>query len=315
MTTNHGVLPSSGGAGVFSGPSGGGAAGLGAIAGSTTPSTLGSSSGAGGSNDGGSTPGGSSDGGSSDGGSADGGSNDGGSGDYLPPLTVLPISHLQLDECEGSVAVDLLSLDSGVRFGVPCADGILGKSAVFSADSSDEGSRRIELAEAPRFDFGHALTVAAWVKPQGSARHLPIVSKWYAMDSFQLAIREVTDDAGNPSPRYAFSIAEPEGEWGRPTDLISPHVVVPDVWTHVAGVYRWSQDGQVGHIWLYVNGELVANTSTKVGTDGLQQSTRPVNIGYVDGTGSFIGQIDEVRLYDVALGPEVAWLYRDPAHP
>ena len=43
-------------------------------------------------------------------------------------------------------------------------------------------------------------------------------------------------------------------------------------------------------------------------------ATRPIRIGYVDYGSPFVGSIDEVRLYNVALGPELGWLYRDPAH-
>jgi hypothetical protein len=223
---------------------------------------------------------------------------------------------LKLDECDG-VARDTQAASLGTRFDVSCAEGRLGNAAVFPADVilDPQKARRIELAEEPRFDFKHELTVAAWVKPQGETPHRAIVSKWYSMDSFQLAIRNVVDAKGMASPRFSFSVAEPDGEWGRSTDVFSPEPVVSDVWTHVAGVYRWSADGQIGHIWLYVNGELVAETGTKLDSDGLQQSTRPIMIGHVESTGTFIGLIDDVRLYDVALGPELALLYAHPEQP
>jgi hypothetical protein len=135
------------------------------------------------------------------------------------------------------------------------------------------------------------------------------------MDSFQLSIREVIVEGGQLSPRFAFTVSEPEPTWGRSTDAISPEEVELGVWTHLAGVYNWSANGQVGRITLYVNGQPVAETTTKVGTDGLQQSLKPVTIGYAGDFAPFVGLIDEVRLYDVALGPELAWLYLDPAHP
>ncbi|HXK16657.1 MAG TPA: LamG domain-containing protein, partial [Polyangiaceae bacterium] len=236
-------------------------------------------------------------------------------GTLLPPsLTAVPIAHLALDECAGP-ASDSQSQAAGTRFNVGCTDGVAGKAASFSADVSDQGPRRIELADEPRFAFSHELTVAAWVRPEAGVGIQPIVAKWYAMDMFELAVRYVTDGQGHASPRFAFSIAEPEGDWGRPADAISPDEVVLQQWAHVAGVYRWSPDGQVGHITLYVNGQPVADTSTKVGTDGLQQSTRPVTIGYADQGSQFVGSIDEVRLYNVALGPEIAWLFLEPTHP
>lgn len=235
---------------------------------------------------------------------------EGGEGGEPAQLTVEPVAHLKLDECEGSDAQDLKSTASpGTRINVGCAKGLIGNAATFSLVPS---SQRVELAEEPRFDFLHELTVAAWVKPAESSQVGAIVGKWYGQDSFLLAVREVLDSEGHASTRFAFSIAEPEGTWGRPVDVISPAEVTMGVWTHVAGVYEWSPTA--AHITLYVNGKAVASSSCKVGAPGLQQSARPVTIGFVEEYAPFIGAIDEVRLYDVALGPELAWLYRDPSH-
>lgn len=230
----------------------------------------------------------------------------------LPMLSVLPVARFKLDECEGP-ALDVMSDTTGVRTNVACAAGVQGSAAVFAADTA-EGGRRIELADEPRFAFTHELTVAAWVKPSNGGPLRAIVSKWYGLDAFLLMVREVVDGEGLLSPRFAFAIAEPENDWGRPAEVISPSPVELDVWSHVAGVYRWSPDGKVGQITLYVNAQPVATTSTKVDTNGLQQSTRPIQIGFVEPAGSFVGSIDEVRLYDVALGPEIAWLWLDPKH-
>jgi hypothetical protein len=239
----------------------------------------------------------------------------GGEAPTLPPLTAVPVLRLELDDCTGPV-VDEQSQDTGARYDVDCSDGVLGKAAHFSATPSDQGPRLLEFADAPRFAFSHELTVAAWVKPEAGGAYLQaIVDKWYALDMFELALRYVKDGDGNWSPRFAFSVAEPEGDWGRPADAISPVEVDFGQWSHVAGVYRWNADGPVGHITLYVNGQVMAQTSTKVGTTGLQQSTRPLRVGYADLNAQFIGSIDDVRLYDVALGPELGWLYLDPAHP
>jgi hypothetical protein len=250
----------------------------------------------------------------SDPGVVDSAAGQGGEAPVLPPLTAVPVAHLKLDECDGPV-VDSRSEETGVRHDADCVDGVLGKAAHFSAVTSENGPRRLELADSPRFAFTHELTVAAWVKPEPGPYIQAIVDKWYALDMFELALRYVMDGEGKLSPRFSFSIAEPENEWGRPAEAVSPIEVDFEHWSHVAGVYRWSPDGQVGHITLYVNGQAVAQTSTKVGTAGLQQSTRPLMVGYADQGAQFTGSIDEVRLYDVALGPELGWLFREPAHP
>ncbi len=242
----------------------------------------------------------------------------GGAPPTIPELTAVPVAHLKLDECDGGPVLDTESDVTGARYEVGCDIGIVGRAASFPAEpaTSETEPRRIELADEPRFAFTHELTIAAWIKPeQGSGLQQAILGKWFNMDSFLLLIRQVPDGAGQLSRRYAFGIAEPEGMWGRPSEVLSPEPVKLGVWTHVAGVYRWSPNGQVGHITLYVNGQPVAETNTKIGTDGLQQSTTPIRIGFVDQSDSFVGLIDEVRLYDVALGPEIAALYLDPQHP
>lgn len=258
--------------------------------------------------------GGSGEGGAARAGAAAGGEGGMSAGELLPPeLTALPVAHFKLDECEGA-AIDERSTALGLRHGVDCVPGIDGMSAWFAAEALSE-PRRIEFADEPRFRFTHELTVAAWIKPEAAPnRYRPIVSKWYYADSYQLGLNQVID-GDVLSDRFAFSIAEPEGDDGRPADVLSPGLVELGVWTHVAGVYRWSASGQVARASLYVNGDLVAFTSTKVGTDGLQQSDKPLLIGTVGGGTDFVGAIDEVRLYDVALGPELKWLYLDPTHP
>jgi len=242
-----------------------------------------------------------------------GAAGEGGAAD-LPPLTAVPVVRFKLEEC-GNESLDTSGTVHGQRYAITCGDGIDGKAASFSAEPSDDINRRIEIPDEPKLQFTHELTVAAWVFPQGVYYQGAIVSKWYLRDSFMLAVRQITTKEGGLSPRFTFSICEPEGEWGRPSEVISPDEVTLGEWAHVAGVYRWSPDGHVGQITLYVNGKPVATNSTKIGTDGLQQGERSLNIGWVDQGHWFIGQIDEVRLYDVALGPELGWLVREPAHP
>jgi hypothetical protein len=292
LASSGGAITSGAGASATGGAGAGSVAGAGGAAGVTA-----SAAGAGGQGD------------------ADTAAGAGGQADTLPPLlTAVPVAHLSLDDCAGPV-IDSASSETGVRFNVACTDGRAGKAASFSADVSDMGPRRIELTDEPRFWFTQQLTVAAWVRPEPGPLIQAIVAKWYDYDMFQLAVRYVTDGEGKLSPRFAFTIAEPDGEWGRPAEVVSPVEVELQQWAHVAGVYRWSPDGQVGHVTLYVNGEPVAETSTKVGNPGLQQSSRPIMIGYADDGAQFVGAIDEVRLYDVALGPELAWLFREPTHP
>src|SRR5262249_48590137 len=94
----------------------------------------------------------------------------------LPPILATPVAHFKLDECDGP-AIDAESSTTGARYGVGCAPGKLGNAAVFTADATADGPRRIELAEEPRFDFTQELTVAAWVKPEDGTQVRTIVAK------------------------------------------------------------------------------------------------------------------------------------------
>jgi hypothetical protein len=89
---------------------------------------------------------------------------------------------------------------------------------------------------------------------------------------------------------YSFAVAFPGGQWGSTVNVSTPSTV--DVWAHVAGVFN----GQ--HLFLYLNGQLAAQVAAK---GRLQDSNRPICIGNHPSWNAFMGLIEEVRLYDVAL--------------
>jgi hypothetical protein len=178
--------------------------------------------------------------------------------------------------CSGATAFDSSGNDlHGVRSGsASCAAGAKGgKSLSFNGTNG-----KVEIADNAALDFTTAMTVSACVRPQ-SATTGAIVSKWYALDSYLLAV-----DSGS----FLFSLAFPGGQWGITKDAKA--AASTGVWQHVAGVY----DGANMH--LYRNGALVASTPAS-GT--LQQSARPVVIG--NHTIGFNGDIDHVYLYSRAL--------------
>lgn len=157
-----------------------------------------------------------------------------------------------------------------------------GRAAFFDGEDS--------IAQIPhdprRNRFTDRLTVSAWVKPGRLAGIQAIVRKWYAKDSYSLAL------AGD---RYVFTVAFPGGPWGVTVDVWADEPAIVDQWTHVAGVF----DGQNRKACIYIGG---GEPSCVSGTGpSLQRSQRPVTLGNHPAWDPFQGLVDEVRLYRAAL--------------
>lgn len=203
------------------------------------------------------------------------------------------VANWRLDEngC-GTTAVDASGNGAnGTKYeGVGTGTGRIGTAAWF-----DGVNTRIEIPNRAAFNFTTAMTVSAWVRPQSLGGIQAIVNKWYAKDSFGLAVNE---------GRFAFTIAVPGGEWGKTYDVFAP--AVANTWTHVAGVFDGSS------IKIYLNGTLSGTTAVPAGTV-LQQSTRPIVIGNHPSWNAYTGYIDEVRLYNNAVpAAQIARLARLP---
>src|SRR4051794_37933501 len=136
-------------------------------------------------------------------------------------------------------------------------------------------------------EFTEELTFEAWVKPRSPVSDDPIVFK---------------DTWGNLGSALGIGIAnygKPEGfigeGEGESENVVGPSQVEADVWTHLAFTY----DG--AHMRLYVNGELAA---TKAQSEGPLWGEGPLAIGCNPDYSPevFDGKIDEVRVYDRALG-------------
>ncbi len=137
-----------------------------------------------------------------------------------------------------------------------------------------------------RLNLREKLTVSAWVRPDTVSGVQNIVSKWYAPDSYALALR---------GDRFVFTVAFPGGKWGTTVDVWSETTVETGRWSHVAGVF----DGRAKQARLYVNGNAAGYSPTP--PTRLQESTRPVTVGNHPERDPFKGLIDEVRLYAAAL--------------
>ncbi len=212
-------------------------------------------------------------------------------GDSAAPIQTpqkSPVAAYSFDAGEGETLQDITgSGHDGTIEGPEWTDrGKYGNALSFNGESEDcvtvpDESGALQLTE--------ELTLEAWVKPSGPTENDPIIFK------------EALGIGGQPG--YAMGIGvtssgKPEGvigEEGESENVEAPSKIDTNVWTHLAFTY----DG--AHMRLYVNGELVA---TQAQADAPLAAPGDLKIGcsawwWEEG---FDGKIDEVRIYDRALG-------------
>ncbi len=194
-----------------------------------------------------------------------------------------------MDEC----SEDSVYLGPGGINGVGCANGRIAAAAVF--DGIDD---RIEFPDQAGFNFTSEMSISVWTKPSRITGLGTLVSKWYAPDSYMLAV---------DNEQWSFSLAFPGGVWGQSYSIKAP--AIAEAWTHlVASFDGWTMR-------LFVNGVLANSFSVQppsLPARRLQESTRPITIGNHPAWNAYAGFIDEVSLYNTALSEAEAWSL---AHP
>ncbi len=195
-----------------------------------------------------------------------------------------PAAHWSFRACDRGIVPD----ESGGGSDLTLKNGARCAPAVGRHDKAGlfDGVAALGETQENRLNLRDNLTVSAWVRPDTVSGVQNIVNKWYAPDSYALAVR---------GDRFVFTVAFPEGRWGTTVDVWSKTTVEPGRWSHVAGVFdRRSKQAR-----LYVNGNPEAYASTP--PRRLQESLRPVAVGNHPDWNPFKGLIDEVRLYRVPL--------------
>jgi len=190
-----------------------------------------------------------------------------------------------LNETAGTVAADDSAAGrSGAILGaVPGAEGRFGAALSFAAERD-----RVDLGSPAdgAFDFGTSqdFTVSAWVRTSHTGSIQYIVNKGDTNAAFWLRFEA--------DGKLRFLL-----DYGSTYDAVQSAVSYADgKWHHVVG----SADRDDG-LKLYVDGALAAQTSTMVG--GSVTTALPLTIG-ADSPLTMKGLIDEVKLYNYALGQE-----------
>jgi Concanavalin A-like lectin/glucanases superfamily/Bacterial Ig domain/Domain of unknown function (DUF5666) len=144
-------------------------------------------------------------------------------------------------------------------------------------------SSLVTIPESPSLDLKTALTLEAWIKPTSTA------------SGFQAVIfKEMPTDTAYYLYRSGYSAAPLGGVYIGAEDTVTGTTgETLNSWTHLAVVYNGTAEQ------LYVNGALAASRSQ---TGTVQTSTGVLHIGGDTLWGEhFLGAIDEVRVYNVAL--------------
>jgi hypothetical protein len=164
-----------------------------------------------------------------------------------------------------------------------------GNAAQFTSDSNSF----IAASSSTELKTFSALTLEAWIRPNGGREWALIMGKQYNPGDGNpwYSYRICKSNYGTFPDTVNFNIAPVStgGEAG----VTSTTVVQNDIWTHVAGVY----DGATMKI--YINGTL-ENTVNQTGD--LKASDLPMYIGKAPWTNynNYNGQMDELRIWNVA---------------
>lgn len=179
--------------------------------------------------------------------------------------------------------------------------------SALSFDGADDYVSVPVAGAATAYDGLAQLTLSAWVRPDNTAGGT-LVSKydthggwvsWYLGLNQNNVVRVLIGGAGGQSRTYEVYIGADGGS------------APAQEWTHVAAV--WTGGNTPSSLAIYINGTSVATTPTSSLTfTGMYAGSVPIEIGsvysvsgsQVGRSGFYRGQIDDVRVYDVALSAE-----------
>jgi len=161
----------------------------------------------------------------------------------------------------------------------------LGSTGCWAPDSSSLDMKTTSDAE---------VTVMAWINPQGttSTEYNTIVTK---QESYYMTM----------NTNYQVKFYTYQGDGSGSAYSVPTYQVAPNEWTHVVWTeyYDSANDRKVRT--FYVNGEK-EEVFYRTGEIGIKNTTGDLAIGRYDPTSArkFNGYIDEVRIYNVALGEQ-----------
>jgi hypothetical protein len=211
---------------------------------------------------------------------------------------------MALWSAEGN-AVDSVAGNNGTLNNISFTDGVAGQAFFCAPDNFPYGTYTgVQIPDQPAYALTKSLTIEGWIRPRGNGYviffrgdHRP------GLDPYCLSL--------DGHMNLTFGICGGDNN-------LSASVKTPvglGAWIHAAGVL----DDNTGTMSLYTNGVLAAQTTTTVRPFGalLPDESPGIGIGNVNDGGNnfpFIGEIDEIGLYDRALSAdEVNAIYAEHA--
>ena len=191
----------------------------------------------------------------------------------------------KLDESSGAVASDSSGngYDGSLQGDPNWVAGKIG-NALYLDGMGDY----VDCNDVAAFDLADNFTVCAWVLTSYTADHQTILSKAEVPANYALDIVKASEGGGLRFFGY-------ENYTAKGIIAMTGPSIADGTWHHVAGTF----DGV--HWVLYDNGNVY---DTKFQAGSLTPTAESLQIGYRQTDGDFRGLIDDVRIYDRALGYE-----------
>ena len=214
---------------------------------------------------------------------------------WEPPPMPEPIAHWTFDEGSGTIAEDSAGSNDGTLINGPVwTTGQIDGALYFSGgdDYIDCGNSFASITGST------TKTITAWAKSDVSDRSGRIITLYRRSDSYSAFVIYPRENDGVNPATWKGLYATP----GNGHKLIDSAVsVTAGEWIHVALV----QDGP--HVHIYVNGEL-ENSASDAAAPTISNPPNAVIGTYMwyghGPSASFLGTIDDVRLYNRALSAE-----------
>ncbi|OGW80208.1 MAG: hypothetical protein A3G33_05400 [Omnitrophica bacterium RIFCSPLOWO2_12_FULL_44_17] len=178
--------------------------------------------------------------------------------------------------------------DGACAAGTTCPASANNREGSTNSAYTFDGDDYITLANDPSFDFQNAITMAAWVKPTGSAWRTIVSRGWQSLYFV------ISGTAYNGGYRIGVQL---RGVSGFASVWYPDVAIMNDVWTHIAVTYDGSD------VIVYKDGVVAA---TQAGNGLLDLLNEPIFIGKnmpMDPVGGeyFNGTMDEVKIYERSL--------------
>jgi hypothetical protein len=222
---------------------------------------------------------------------------------------VLP-SHAQVPDCvaappglvgwwraESNGADSAGTNDGSLINGVSFQPGLVGQAFWFVSGPNP----KVYVPDNPNLALTNSLTIEAWIKANFGWTLLSRGDDRPSMDSYTLGFT----DSSTLVP--VFEIYDSSGQY---LVLTAPAPIPTNVWVHIAATL----DGDAGIARIYINGQVVAETTTPLHPAGPLTGANPsLCIGNAPGSAAFPfdGLIDEMSLYSRALSAaEIQAIYQ-----